>query len=237
MCLSFLAEEELTGCLLPSLYINLEGIDLSRYGTISILPLFAVPEDRIYLLDVHTLGEQAFQTTGADGQTTLQSILGSASIPKVFFDVRQQSDALYAHFGIRLAGIEGLQLMQLRRRPRLCMVDNKLQMLDHCISNHPGMGREHRRAWEAVKENASRWFDPALGGTYEVFNSRPLPAEILAYCIQKVHFMPRLWGFYHFRLGVVRAAEVTQHTGARITDSQRPAPFGNGSHMGTESWI
>ncbi|KAI4192565.1 MAG: hypothetical protein LQ350_008622 [Teloschistes chrysophthalmus] len=220
----------------PSLYINLEGIDLSRHGTISILLLFAVPKDCVYLLDVHTLGAQAFQTTGADGQTTLQSILESASIPKVFFDVRQQSDALYAHFGIRLAGIEDLQLMELGRRPGLRMAGNKLQMLAYCILNHARMNQACRRAWKAVNENGSRWFDPALGGTYQVFNSRPLPADILAYCIQKMQFMPHLWGSYHFRLRVERAAEVTQRTGARITESQRPTLFGNGSHIGTEAW-
>ncbi|KAL8626057.1 hypothetical protein Q9189_008262 [Teloschistes chrysophthalmus] len=205
----------------PSLYINLKGIDLSCHGTISIFLLFAVPNNCVYLLDVHNLGAQAFQTTGADGQTTLQSILESASIPKDFFDIRQQSDALYAHFGIRLAGIEDLQLMELRRRPARRMDGNKLQMLAHCILNHAGMGRAHRRAWEAVKEIRSKCIDPALGGTYQVFNSRPLPADILAYCSQKVQFMPDLWNSYHFALGEPRAAEVIEHTGARITDSQR----------------
>ncbi|KAL8780113.1 MAG: hypothetical protein Q9203_001047 [Teloschistes exilis] len=193
----------------PSLYINLEGIDLSRHGTISISLLSAVPKNCVYLLDVHTLGAQAFQTTGADGQTTLQSILKSASTPKAFFDVRQQSDALYAHFGIRLDGIEDLQLMEFGRRFTIRSVGNDLRVLAYCILNHAAMGRARRRAWEAVKENGCRCFDPALGGTYQVFNSRPLTADILAYCIQKVQFMPRLWGFYRSRLGVSRAAEVT----------------------------
>ncbi|KAL8642913.1 MAG: hypothetical protein Q9228_000450 [Teloschistes exilis] len=166
----------------PSLYINLEGIDLSRHGTISISLLSAVPKNCVYLLDVHTLA---------------------------FFDVRQQSDALYAHFGIRLDGIEDLQLMEFGRRFTIRSVGNDLRVLAYCILNHAAMGRARRRAWEAVKENGCRCFDPALGGTYQVFNSRPLTADILAYCIQKVQFMPRLWGFYRSRLGVSRAAEVT----------------------------
>ncbi|KAK3316973.1 hypothetical protein B0H66DRAFT_605242 [Apodospora peruviana] len=54
----------------PILYLDLESINPSRYGTVSI------------------------------------SHLESPSYTKVFFDVRNDSDALYAHFRVRLAGVE-----------------------------------------------------------------------------------------------------------------------------------
>ena len=91
----------------PSLYIDLEGVHLSRQGAISILQILISPQRRTYLIDVHALGSKVFSTAGANGQT-LKTIFESETIPKVFFDVRNDSDALYSHFGICLAGIQDI---------------------------------------------------------------------------------------------------------------------------------
>ena len=76
----------------PSLYIDLEGINLSRNGSISILQVFVSSSRRTYLVDIHTLRNKAFSTPGTNG-CTLKDILESDVIPKVFFDVRNDSDA------------------------------------------------------------------------------------------------------------------------------------------------
>lgn len=68
----------------PSLYNDLEGIKLSRHGFISIVTLYVLPTATVYLIDVHVLGIAAFFTTGKSKQT-LQAILESEKIPKVFF--------------------------------------------------------------------------------------------------------------------------------------------------------
>jgi exonuclease 3'-5' domain-containing protein 1 len=99
----------------PSLFIDLEGVKLSRHGTISILQIFVRPTKRAYLVDVHTLQHLTFSTRAATGHT-LKEILESDTIPKVFFDVRNDSDALYSLFQISLAGIQDLQLMELATR-------------------------------------------------------------------------------------------------------------------------
>lgn len=39
----------------PSIYVDLEGIKLSREGTVSILKLYVLPMDYTYLIDVHLL--------------------------------------------------------------------------------------------------------------------------------------------------------------------------------------
>ena len=85
----------------PSIYIDLEGESLSRDGTISMLQIYVLPTNRTYLLDIHTLYEEAFTSSGPGGHT-LKGILESRDIPKVFFDVRNDSDALYNLFNIRL---------------------------------------------------------------------------------------------------------------------------------------
>ena len=104
----------------PSLYFDVEGINLSRHGSISIIELHHAPSSRpdeshTYLIDVHILGFVAFSTPSAEG-VSLKAILECPRTPKVFFDVRMDSDALYALFGINLAEITDLQLMEVVSR-------------------------------------------------------------------------------------------------------------------------
>ncbi|KEF50983.1 uncharacterized protein A1O9_12960, partial [Exophiala aquamarina CBS 119918] len=70
-----------------------------------------IPTRRVHLIDVPILGAQAFNTSGVEGKT-LKDILQDEKIPKVFFDVRNNSDVLFAHFGVALQGVEDVQLME-----------------------------------------------------------------------------------------------------------------------------
>ncbi|KAK3617651.1 hypothetical protein LTR22_026661 [Elasticomyces elasticus] len=72
-------------------------------------------EKEVYLVDVTTLGRAAFTTAGADGHA-LESVLESRNIVKVFFDIQNDSDALFGHYKICIAGIKDLQLMELASR-------------------------------------------------------------------------------------------------------------------------
>lgn len=46
----------------PSLYIDIEGTNLGRNGSIAIVTLFFLPDASTYLIDIHTLGSAAFST-------------------------------------------------------------------------------------------------------------------------------------------------------------------------------
>lgn len=96
----------------PSLYLDLEGIDLSRDGTIALLQLFVSPKSKVYIVDVYRLGTIAFYTPGSDNITSFRSILCSPDIPKVFFDCRNDSDALHEHTGTVLQGVIDVQVME-----------------------------------------------------------------------------------------------------------------------------
>lgn len=41
----------------PSLYLDLEGTNLPRLGSVSIVELFVRSQTHVYLIDVHSLGE------------------------------------------------------------------------------------------------------------------------------------------------------------------------------------
>jgi len=75
----------------------LEGIALGRHGSISILSLYIAPTKKIYLIDIHSLREAAISTTTNSG-TSLKTVLESSAIPKVVFDIRNDSDALFSLF-------------------------------------------------------------------------------------------------------------------------------------------
>ena len=73
-----------------SLYLDLEGTNLSRHASNSIVELFVSPKNHIFLIDIHVLGEAAFSTRNSNGQM-LKDVLESLVISKVFFDVRNDS--------------------------------------------------------------------------------------------------------------------------------------------------
>jgi exonuclease 3'-5' domain-containing protein 1 len=83
----------------PSLYLDLERVKLGRHSSISVISLYIAPIKKIYLIDIHRLGRTAFSTTN-NSATSLKTILESPTIPKVIFDIRNNSDALFSHFQI-----------------------------------------------------------------------------------------------------------------------------------------
>jgi exonuclease 3'-5' domain-containing protein 1 len=79
----------------PTMYIDPEGVNLCRDGSLSIFTLLidtGIPIGRVHLIDVHSLGSKVFNTRGIKGKS-LKDILEDKQIPKAFFDVRNNSDA------------------------------------------------------------------------------------------------------------------------------------------------
>ncbi|KAJ5654179.1 hypothetical protein N7490_001182 [Penicillium lividum] len=218
----------------PSLYVDLEGVDLSRYGTISLMQIFVLPLRRTFLIDIHILKGKAFSQPGPSG-LTLRSVLESPLIPKVFFDVRNDSDALFAHYQIDLAGIQDLQLMELATRS--CS-KRLVRGLGKCMEYDAPMTRREREDWKRTKETGRRLFAPEMGGSYEVFNTRPLTDEILQYCAQDVQFLPKLWQKYHEKMSLLWEVKVEAESKCRVRLSQSPTYFAKGKDkaLGPRHW-
>ncbi|CZT12865.1 uncharacterized protein RCO7_11470 [Rhynchosporium graminicola] len=210
----------------PSLFLDLEGANLSRHGSLSILQIHVSPAGQTFLIDVHTLGNEAFTTPGTSGQT-LKTILESTSIPKVFFDVRNDSDALFSHYGINLACIHDLQLMELASRN---FGRKFVSGLAKCIDRDLPLTARERKTCKETKEKGLNLFAPERGGSYEVFNLRPLPEAVSLYCIQDVYFMPRLWKLYNSKLTATWKAKVLQAGKDRVASSKTKMYVGHGQH-------
>ncbi|KAF1834759.1 hypothetical protein BDW02DRAFT_321722 [Decorospora gaudefroyi] len=177
------------------MYIDLEGVNLCREGSISILTLLVdtpIHDRRVCLVDVHTLGAQAFNTAGVLAGT-LKDILQDETIPKGFFDVRNDSDALFAHFGVALQGVEDIQLMESATR-KTTASRKFLNSLTKCIENNllTSLGGKGLASWKLAKKKGERLFKAEHGGSYDVFNQRPIPEDISSYCIGDVQYLPEL---------------------------------------------
>jgi exonuclease 3'-5' domain-containing protein 1 len=216
----------------PSLYLDLEGVNLGRDGYLSIMQLHVPPKSQVYLIDIHILGRTAFSTPGLSGQT-FKSILESASIPKVFFDIRNDSDALFSHYQISVNGIHDLQLMELATRN---FSKRYVNGLAKCIERDSAMSAAKKREWRRIKDSTNRLYDPNKGGRYEIFNDRPLLPDIICYCAQDVVVLPELWLRYNGRLTRDWRKKVMDATMDRIVESQSAGYVGQGMHKALGPW-
>ncbi|KAH7019029.1 exonuclease [Ilyonectria destructans] len=201
-----------------SLFIELEGVDLSRHGSISILTIYVLPEARAYLVDVHKLKAASFVTADPAG-TTLKSILESAAITKAFFDVRNASHALFAHYRIVLKGTEDVQVMENAARPSGYRY---LIGLEKMIQSFAPITPAEKQTWCAVKDKGMRLFHPSKGGTYEVFHQRPLNSDVVSYCANNVQFLPGLRNTFWSGLSPSWKLRVVDATEARVRGSLAP---------------
>jgi exonuclease 3'-5' domain-containing protein 1 len=218
----------------PSLYLDLEGKDLGRTGTISIIQLYVLPHQHTYLIDVYVLGAAAFNTrsTITCQLDTFKKILESPSIPKCLFDVRGDADALYNLYGVNLKGVQDLQLMEFATRVGRKSYVNGLA---RCVEFDAGLGRTEKAEFTRKKESGNRLFRT---GNYTVFEERPMRKEILEYCVQDVVHLPALWRKYN---SLLRSGDLKLKVAAATTErvemalNLSPGPEGRDRAIGPPS--
>ena len=216
----------------PSLYLDVEGVNLSRHGSISILQLFVLPKNHVFLIDVFVLQEKAFGTPNPSG-TSLRSILESALVPKVFFDVRNDSDALFAHFHISMQGIQDVQLLENATRGHS---KERLAGLARCIDKDARLTPKASAAWKATKQKGHSLFAPEHGGSYDVFNARPMLQDIVDYCTQDVVYLPLLRKVYSRKISTAWMKKVQDETCDRIRVSQTALYEPHGKNKSLSPW-
>lgn len=203
----------------PSLFCGLEGSNVGRRGSVSILSLFVVPRNTAYLVDVHQLGSDAFTATN-DNKISLKTILESPSIPKAYFDVRNISDALLSLHYVSLSGAKDIQLMELAYRPGSFFSKKYVAALADCVAQCSRLSDAQKREWERVGKGTARLSDHQKRGT------RPLEKEFEQYCVQHVTVLPKLHDMCDNKLRqpgeTFWQVEVQHATKERIKLSQKP---------------
>ncbi len=154
---------------------------------------------------------------------SLKGLLESEDITKLMWDARSDNNALLHLFGVRLAGVVDLQLIdiawRLARGERPASVSGLGWVLEK--TDRAGLSPPECVEMATVKRAAQALFLPENGGGYEVWARRPLPEILLQYCTDARTF---------FRLRAAYADAERAHAEAlraavqrRLADSARAA--------------
>lgn len=92
--------------------------------------------------------------------------------------------------------------------------------LGRCLERDINLSFAARQQIAQVKQAGLKLFAPEKGGSYEIFNQRPLSKDIKMYCIQDVQYMPMLWQQYSKKMTGATRTKVKIASKDRVTESQ-----------------
>ena len=190
-----------------TLYLDLEGYRLSRNGTVAIVTILVHPQNVLGLVDVTTLGSHAF-TEAKDG-ISLQSILENPNIPKYLWDVRNDADALWAHYKVGLAGVTDIQLLENASRSSS---KKYICGLDKAIQQDLRLGFAEIGHWRRTKSDIV-----SLMPT-NIFAARPMEDKTIQYCCNDVSHLPALCALYLGRIQNSWLPKVEAESAKRVAE-------------------
>ena len=210
-----------------TLYLDFEGNKLSRHGSLSLITILVHPQGEVHLIDVLALGNSTFTTSSSNKNKTLKSIFEDPDTPKCFWDVRNDADALWALYGVDLAGVTDVQLLENASR-----TENKTYVrgLDKCVQCDLKLGFMDLNRWLRTKRDLSR-----LLSTTNAFSARPIDTQTLEYCANDVIHLPKLHATYLERIGGGNwLAKVMDESARRVAEAYAPAydPQGPSKKLG-----
>ena len=184
------------------LAVDCEGNSLSREGVLTIITV--ATEEKVYIFDVQKLGQATFSSG-------LGEILEDESRKKLMFDCRQDSDALWHQFKVKLSGVLDLQLREvIYRRENPSASTTKTPQSS--LKNKRG-GRRNRRSQRTDEVEKIYGFGRCLElylqdeklvkikdkgrelleEDDELWTKRPLTDELIQYCLVDTMAMFRLY--------------------------------------------
>jgi len=179
-----------------TLAVDFEGVKLCRHGALCLVQM-TVSDDPtlVYVLDIHILGRRAFTMSTPEG-TSMKGIFENEVICKVWFDPRNDVDALYHQFGIMPRGIFDLQLAEVADRRNRGLNVHFVQGLYKCLTQCPALGSPQKVFAQKINDLGKSLFEPLNGGNYEIFQQRPLNPVILVYAAHDSRYMLLLYEQY-----------------------------------------
>lgn len=193
--------------------VDFEGVKLCRHGALCLIQMTCSDDPRlVYVLDVHVLGKRLFTMVTPQG-SSMKGVLEDQNILKVWFDPRNDIDALYHQFHVMPQGIFDLQLAEVADRRNRGLNVNYVQGLHKCLTQCSALDSEQKAFAERINSLGKRLFEPQLQGCYEVFQERPLNPVILVYSAHDSRYMLMLYEQYRMSIGdrwverVMRAGE------------------------------
>ncbi|CAJ2501844.1 Uu.00g046970.m01.CDS01 [Anthostomella pinea] len=214
-----------------TIYLDLEGQNLSRNGTLLLLIVLVYPAQVTKIIDVQELGMLTFYTCGWTNRKTLKDILEDPDISKCLWDVRNDADILYAHYNVRLGGVTDVQLLDNASR-----ADDKtyLRGFDLCVEKDLKLPFMDRHRFAKTKREV-RALMPN-----NILAPRPLDDQTMQYCVNDVKYLPLLQDVYVKRIDKQRMKKAMDESAQRVVDScgaaydpqsekKKLRPWGSGS--------
>ncbi|XP_052072589.1 piRNA biogenesis protein EXD1-like [Mytilus californianus] len=143
--------------------LDCEGVDLSRFGCVTMVNIGT--RDMVYLIDVLRIGNSVFD----DG---LRCILENNSIEKLMFDCREDADALFHLYKVKLDGVLDVQLLEARNRMKRKRHNTLLASLETCLESFPSNSTLLR-----LKKQGRQ----IMLWTTKIWEKRPLSESMLKY--------------------------------------------------------
>lgn len=213
---------------MPCIYLDVEGRQLGSFGVACLLTLHIRPQATTYVIDIVALGDAAFMTPGCESSWTMQSVLESTAVPKVVFDIRSQSNALFTLFGVRLGNIHEIQLMEVACRPTSRVY---VSGLVKCVWTCPGLDDADKQHWVSRKAHYRELCNPAYGGDDALLERRPIEPAVVNMCATNIESLPILWDTYKAQNGGLSMKRILTATRERIAASQASDYKTQGKHM------
>ncbi|KAI1770996.1 hypothetical protein F4818DRAFT_445646 [Hypoxylon cercidicola] len=208
----------------PSIFLDAERFN---DGKITFLHLFIPSKNTIYRVQIDGPRSVDLSTKNSAG-VSLTTILQSEPIPKVVFDVRGISKALFDQHNISLDGIRDLQLMELASRD-FKQSKKYVAGFAKCVDTDIPKSNEVRKRWlESDNVDESPLFN--------ILGHAPRSS------MRRVEVLPTLWSIYNARLHMPGKAfwlaESRWEAKSRIKASQKPGfnVSDKKNALGPEDW-
>jgi exonuclease 3'-5' domain-containing protein 1 len=205
-----------------NIFFDLEGVDLGRHGQTTDMAIYDSTNDEAWLVDILALGVDAFTTYDVNRRLTLKMLLESKNTWKAAWDVRNDSDALFSGFGIRLASVLDVQLLEARIRLNQYPFENRRRAYDRAALEYSIMPQEYRTSWSNVKREGSALYKSSEGGSIRVWTRRPLPQALIEYMVGDVLRMNDVLEVLQEGLQKALADEVKRETARAVAETWSP---------------
>jgi len=199
--------------------VDLEGVDVCRLGKVSLIQV-STHSGEVFLFDITALGRAAFDAGG------LRELFQSRKVRKVIFDGRADNDALHHHFNSLMENAYDLQILHALKFSS--SDDRFVKGFQKCLDASGVLSPADGHQASVLKERGKRCFSPDFGGSYSVWEQRPLRQILIDYAVADVQHllqMKRQWS------NPSHDATVEALTRERIWKAVNSPVAPKGSHM------
>lgn len=188
----------------------MEGYDLGRLGIPSLLQVSIYTLNHTWIFDLVVLGAAVFSTTSAKGWS-IRRLLESGEVRTLWWDPRNDQNALFFHYGVRLnqEKTEDIQMYELATR--VVWDEYKGTRYRHGLARVVGpeavkvgrISQETADEWSRVKNSGKSYLKQS---DFRVMLERPLPKIVRRYASGDTIYLRMLFAAYDSRMSTARVS-------------------------------